>query len=340
MITHLENWNVSVGTFPAEKSSAEKFEFFLKYAVLAPSSHNTQPWLFRIRGQEVEMYADRTRALRVADPNDRELIISCGAALFNLRCAMRHFGYLGEVAVFPDEGDPDLLARVTIGNKTESSPEESLVFHAIPKRRTNRQPFLQDAVPDSLLEVIARGVESEGAWLEAVREENTRYALADLIGQADRQQWANKRFRLELAAWVHSNRSNVRDGIPGYAQSVDDLLSYAGPLVVRTFDMGEGQAAKDREIAVYSPALVVLGTDGDSPRDWLATGQALAYTLLRARVEDVWASFLNQPIEVGELRGKVSRAIRREGYPQLILRLGFGAEVKPTPRREVQQVLI
>ncbi len=340
MNNHLETWNVSAADFPTQKSSAEKLEFLLQYAVLAPSNHNSQPWLFRVRGQEVELYADRTRALRTTDPEDRELIISCGCALFHLRSALQHFGYLGAISLLPDEGDPDLLARLTLGNQAETSPEDSLIFHAIPKRRTNRQSFRQEVVPESLLKELIRSAECEGAWLQPVQDESTRYALADLIAQADREQWANKRFRLELAAWIHSNRSGTRDGIPGYARGTDDLLSYAGPLVVRTFDMGEGQAAKDRDIAVYSPSLVVLGTKGDSPREWLLAGQALARVLLRARVEDVWASFLNQPIELPALRPQVVKALRREGDSQLILRLGFGPDIKPTPRREVDQVMI
>ncbi len=164
--------------------------------------------------------------------------------------------------------------------------------------------------------------------------------MATLVAEGDRIQWANKAFRLELSKWVHSNRSLSRDGVPGYAAGIDDLLSYAGPLVVRTFDMGEGQAARDHEVATGSPVLAVLGTDTDQPRDWVAGGQALARVLLRARVEDVWASFLNQPIEVTELRTKLKTRVGNVGFPQAVLRLGFGENVKPTPRRDVEEVLI
>jgi hypothetical protein len=111
-------------------------------------------------------------------------------------------------------------------------------------------------------------------------------------------------------------------------------------MVVRTFDMGEGQAARDHEVATGSPVLTVLGTDEDRPRDWVAGGQALARVLLRARVDDVWASFLNQPIEVLELRAKLKAVAGNGGFPQAVLRLGFGENVKPTPRREVEEVLI
>ncbi len=75
-------WDVAESDYPRTGSPADKLRFMLRYAVLAPSNHNTQPWLFRVRGSSVELYADRARALRVTDPDDRQLLISCGCALF------------------------------------------------------------------------------------------------------------------------------------------------------------------------------------------------------------------------------------------------------------------
>ena len=115
------------------------------------------------------------------------------------------------------------------------------------------------------------------------------------VPEADRIQWADRRFRRELADWLHPDRAGSRDGIPGYALGTNRLPAYVGPLVIRTFDLGEGRGAKDREIALDSPVLAVLGTDSDTAADWMKAGQALANVLLRARVEDLWASFLNQP---------------------------------------------
>jgi hypothetical protein len=61
--------------------------------------------------------------------------------------------------------------------------------------------------------------------------------------------------------------------------------------------------------------------------------------LLRARAEGVWASFLNQPIEVPELRPRVREAVGEAGFPHLLLRMGYGQEVRPTPRRAIEEVL-
>src|SRR3712207_6523864 len=202
----------------------------------------------------------------------------------------------------------------------------------------SRGPFKDRQVPGRLLSALQAAAWEEGAWLHLVQDEAAKHALAELIAEGDRIQLADKRFRRELASWVHPNRTKSRDGIPGYAFGFGDLMSWAGPFVIRTFDTGKGQAAKDRQLAEGSPVLAVLGTGTDGPPDWLATGQALARVLLRARAADVWASFLNQPIEVGELRPRLGEAIGKTGYPQLLFRMGYGPEVGPTPRRSVAEV--
>lgn len=333
-------WDVSEDDFPRQGTPADKLRFLLRYAVLAPSNHNTQPWMFQVRGNCVELYADRARSLHVTDPDDRQLLISCGCALFHLRVAIWHFGFLDRTLVLPVPGDPDLLARVSLGDEDAPTPKQEALFAAIPKRRTNRQLFRDDPLPDELKHELVKAAEREGAWLHFADDRGQRNAIADLIAEGDRQQWASKRFRLELAAWLHPNDGDARDGIPNSAQNAGDLLSVAGPIVIRTFDLGEGQAAKDRDIAAYSPGLVVLGTDADGPAGWMAAGQALDRVLLCARAGEVWASYLDQPIEVPALRPKVTEVIGRAGHAQIILRLGYGPNLNPTPRRTVEEVLI
>jgi nitroreductase len=333
-------WTISADLFPADASSEEKLGFILNYAILAPSSHNTQPWRFRVHGNVLELHADLSRALPVVDPQHRELIMSCGAALFHVRVACQYFGHAFQLETFPDPNTPTFLARLVLGLHCETDADKVALFHAIPQRRTNRRAFRPDPVPPTLLAELQADAQREGAWLQAVLSDEARAAVAELIATADRVQWADRHFRHELAAWLRPNNHPGRDGIPGYAEGLTDFKSQVGPLVVRTFDLGKGQAAKDHDIALYSPALVVLGTDADTPADWLRAGQALATVLLRARSEDVWASFLNQPIEVPDLRPQLTEVIGRSGFPQLLLRLGYAVEVPPTPRRPLGQVLL
>jgi nitroreductase len=336
----LEAWQISEGDYPVEGRAADKLRFLLRYAVLAPSSHNTQPWLFRVRDDAVELYADRSRGLPVVDPDDRQLIMSCGAALLHLRIAIRHFGHAGEVTLFPDTSDPDLLARVRLGRVHPPTGEEEEIFHAIPRRRTNRLAFEPRLVDQAVLFQLRVEARAEGAWLHILQSEDERNRVADLVAEGDRIEWADRRFRRELASWMHPNASSSCDGMRGYGFGHGDLMSRGGPFFIRTFDLGGQTAASDRRIAAGSPALAVLGTDGDWPYDWLAAGQALARVLLMARAHEVWASFLNQPVELPDLRSKLCDLCDGYGYPQMLMRLGYGRDVRPEPRRPVDEVLM
>jgi hypothetical protein len=128
-------------------------------------------------------------------------------------------------------------------------------------------------------------------------------------------------------------------GAFGVSQVLDLIGTPAISLVVRTFDLGKGRAATDRALAEGSPALTTIWTAGDTPRHWLVAGMALGRVLLRAQSAGVSASFLNQAIEVPTLRPRLRQLLGIAGYPQLLLRLGFGPPLDPTPRRAVEETM-
>lgn len=296
----------------------------LAQAILAPSSHNTQPWLFTATDTAILLHADRTRALPVNDPYDRELTISCAAALFNLRAAAAHRGVPLAVELFPRPEDPDCLAQATLS--TQADPEVALLALSIERRRTYRHRFSTQPVPDAVLAELLAAARTEGAALSPVFTETNRHALAALIAEGDAMQWANPSWRRELASWMHPRRSGDGLTVPG-------LIAPVAQLVVRTFDMGGGVAAKDRELADGSPVLAVLSTPADEPADWMAAGQALERVLLLAAHHGLQASYLNQPVEVPTLRTQLQNLVRA-GVPQLVLRLGYPTHDLPsTPRR-------
>ncbi len=339
----LAPWAVEADEYPHDGPAWERLSFCLNYAVLAPSSHNTQPWRFKLGLDDVKLHADRTRALPMVDPEDRELVMSCGAALFHLRLAIRYFGHEDVVHHFPDVLDRDLLAQIQMGRPRAMKADEQPMFHAIPHRRTHRLPFESRPLPAELVASLRGAAELEGASLIPVEGEDRRREAAQMVWHGDRAQMASPSFRRELAAWIHSGRAATRDGVPGYAFGVNPLLDFATPafaFAMRTFDLGEGVAAHDRKLVEGSPLLAVLTTGADNPAAWLAAGQALARVLLLACAHGVSASFLNQPLESEPLRPQFREALGLTGFPQILLRLGYGPETKPTPRREVREVLM
>lgn len=333
-------WRIDERNYPDDGTAEERMRFLIGYAILAPSGHNTQPWLFRLRNGGVELIADRTRCLPVVDPFDRALVISCGAALGHLRTAMRIFGNEPEIVLLPEGDEADLLARVTFGRASPPSPIETARFHAITRRRTTRKHFPDEPLPGGLGPELLAIADQEGCGLAIVSDAGQKRTIAALVAEGDRMQFGDPAFRRELASWVHSRRTATRDGMSGAAFGMPDVLSGVGGLVIRTFDMGERQGATDEAIATGSPALLVLATRRDQPGDWLHAGMALSTMLLVVTAAEWTSAYLNQPVETEALRPKLREAAGLSGYPQLLLRIGRAEPIDPAVRRPVDEVLI
>ena len=323
---------------PSGAGAAERLRFLLQWAVLAPSRNNTQPWLFEIEGDELQIYADPTRALPVSDPDGRQLFMSCGAALVNLRLAAAHFGHATSVELIPGVRRDGLLARIRLEERTASTPELEELFRAIPRRRTNRLPLDGREPPDGLVTALLRDARSEGVQLLPV-EPHQRRAVADLIAEGDDAAWSSGRFRSELAGWVRGNHSARRDGLPGYALGMSDVAALLHPLIVRLQSGGRAEADRDRQRALGTRALLVLSTRRDGKAEWIRAGEALQRVLLRATAAGLFASYFTQPIETASLRPRLAQAIGDVGAPQVMFRLGYGLDPRPTPRRPVEEVL-
>lgn len=344
--TAADAWDVDEEGFPRAAGTAEQLRFLVRYATLAPSGHNTQPWRFRVTEGDgvtaVEVYADRSRRLPVADPEDRELTIACGAAVYFLRLAMRRFGMRPETSLLPGQ-NADLMAVLSVGGTEEPTEDDLRLFGAIPYRRTSREGFEGLPVPEELLGQMEQDAADEGAWLQRVDDLTERESVVALIGEGDRRLFADPAFRLELSRWVHPDSGPAGDGIPGGALGMPGLASHLSPFLMRYGMPAAAVVGADERTARTSPALVVLGTAGDGPADRLRAGQALGRALLRATADGVQASFLNQPIQAAELRPRLRDVIGARGFPQLLMRLGYeyeGRHPDHAPRRPTSDVLL
>ncbi|NEA25049.1 Acg family FMN-binding oxidoreductase, partial [Actinomadura bangladeshensis] len=186
-------------------------------AIAAPSVHNTQPWFFRLDEDAavMELHADTGRALPVIDPRGRALHISCGAALFNLRLAIRMTGHRPLVEPLPDAGrQPSLLAAVRAVDATMPSPGQAELYAAIPHRRTNRGPFGKRRVPQIVRDELTAAAREEGVALSLPGPQTTAYLLS-LIAAADAKLTADPGYLAELARWTPDRTRG--DGVPWYA---------------------------------------------------------------------------------------------------------------------------
>src|SRR5262245_59772992 len=332
------SWQIDASFFPDQGTEVEKLRFLIRYAILAPSNHNTQPWLFDLHNDHIQLVADRRRALPAADPFDRELIISCGAALACLQAAGHAFGYVMEINRLPDPDDEDVLARIALKRRYRRNCDNKILA-SILNRHTSRKIF--DAAPITpeqryVLDSVMQCAGGRTAWIDDPHE---RSQLANMSMNADRLQFENSAFLRELAAWVRPQQSHARDGIPAKAIGISGLGAYVAPLLIRTFDLGNEKVARDHELMRGSPGVMVISTPFDEPRDWLACGEGLGFMLLAAERLDLRVSYLNQPCEINDFRFRLGLFDSVEGNPQLVLRLGRGEPSPPTPRRALEDVI-
>ncbi len=332
-------WDIDESEFPDHGSDADKWRFLLKYAVLAPSTRNTQPWEFRLNEHMLELYADRSREATSIDPRGRELVMSCGAALFNLRVALEHFDCAAKISYFPRFDDTDCLARLEMTASKAITRDLGDLFLSIQSRHTQRMPFDGRKPPDKLLQQLEQDAKAEQISVYFVHEEAQRREVGKLVAEGDRQQASSPTFRMQLAGLFRSNLSLRKDGMPGYSHGMGWLRSMLMPSLIDKGGWGDDVAADDFMSVMHAPCLAILSTEEDTMRAWLATGQALSRILLRACGAGVSASYLGQAIELPSLRKQLQKTAGDLGYPQLMLRMGYGEEARATPRLKVRDVL-
>ena len=319
--------------FPREGSITERLQFILHYAALAPSEYNIQPWLFQVHNKTLEVYADLSRRLPIADPQGREVLISCGAACMNIRVALHFYGLQETLTFLPDPRCVNLIARMTIISSYEPNEADRRLFYALPWRHTYRGDVSPKPIPRSSLDQFNQIAGLEGTWIRFVEGE-LRQRLMELIIEGDRQQWVNKDFRAELAQWLRP--APAPDGIPVSARP----RGGGHPFWVRTLNLSRSEESKIQHALQQAPVLAILGTFGDSSLDWLLAGQALERVLLTACAEGIQASFFNQPLEIPELRAQLQTLLGPSDYPQMIMRMGYTFSSTPTPRRTIADMFI
>jgi nitroreductase len=330
-------WQLHEADFHELESFHERVKFLLQYAVLAPSSHNTQPWLFRVVDDGVQVSADYSRRLPVVDPRDRELLMSVGAAITNLRVASAWFGY--ETTVIYERRSEESRPVAYVAFRETCAPAEELrkLFPAIRRRHTNRAPFDKERMDTDAVNAICAVVDRHAETLRLIRSQD-HPAIASFIADGDRKLMGRPAVRAELADWMRPNDTERGDGMCIDSVGLDSPFLMTD-WVIRNLNIGESRARRDGQLVDNAAALVVVASDDDRV-SLVQAGEILELLLLTITLHEAQYSFLNQPVEVAELRTRLQSLTRTAKLPQLLLRIGYAKKaVRPAPRRPVAAVV-
>jgi hypothetical protein len=317
----------------------------VEHALRAPSVHNTQPWRWRIRPEVVELYADWNRHLPATDPDRRDLIVSCGAALHHLQvaCAARELAM--EVDRLPDPENLGHLATVTI-RRGSGDPADAALFPAIHHRRTDRRRMSHRPVPPGSLRTLAEQAHRVGALLILVTGAPMRQRFTAALTEAAHRQEFTPGYPAELQLWTRRYAA-AHDGVPA-GSVAPPPVGLAGQSPLRRFP--RAQLHQPRQLPGHGLAddaaeLLVIATVGDDPLDWLRAGEATSAVLLAATRMGLATTPLSQGLEVERSRRELQHEVLNvPEHPQLIIRVGWpasgAAELPVTPRRDLGSVLL
>jgi len=324
------------------KQETPPIRHLVELAIRAPSVHNTQPWFWGKDGDRLALFADRSRQLMHADPDGRDLILSCGAALHHLEVAAAGAGWKADVRRMPNPYNDDQLANISFHPEPASAAARATV-NALERRRTDRRSPADSPVPHEQLDRLLALGPRAGVTILAVVSTQARTELLQILAEADQQQRENRDYVDEIVQWtgredgegIPSSSLLRRD--PGVGR--DDPVPAAPPS-----RFPSGSLADDTRTSEAEPALLAVCTSSDDTASRLRAGEALSAVLVHGTAMGMAMVPLSQAIEVDRTRTLLQNELLSDvACPQIIVQVGWAPpgreQVPPTPRRPVDEVL-
>lgn len=310
-------------------------------AVLAPSEHNTQPWLWRLHGDVLDLRADRTRRLPFTDEHARSVLLGCGCALHHLEVALTVAGQHARIRRGSDDDPEHPLARIRTEPGADPDARTRRWFTAMRTRRTDRRRFSGREVGPDAIDRLADAARTCGGTVHLATGEMRR-AVLDAAREADEAQRQQVDYAAELRHWTH-RLAGAHDGIPAASRPGTPAATY-GDVAIRW--MPSGTLDRPRaDVGVHDASqLLVLAVASDDTVSLVRAGEALSAVLLEAESAGLGVTPFTAPFEVPAVRDRIRhRGPGIHRVPAIALRVGWrlpgSATIPPTPRRPVEEVL-
>ena len=310
----------------------------VRYATLAASSHNTQPWTFRVRRESIVILPDYSRRCPAVDPDDSHLFKSLGCAAENLVHAAAAQGFSADVQF--DANEDGVIVRL----KRAPAVEATELFRAITERQCTRREYDGRALGAAAVEALARAGERPGVRTIMLLSDAEKEMVIGYVTEGNHIQLSDPVFRDELTSWIRFNsRAALRagDGLAGRASGRPSLPTWLAKRIIGHVLSPKAQAETDARQIRSSAGIAVFVASQDDKAAWVETGRAYERFALQATALGIRNAFINQPIEVPSLRPKFESWLKLNGeHALLIVRFGRGTPTPFSPRRPLKDVVI
>lgn len=330
-------WEVKIDDFFKLNSEDERLKFLVKLAVLAPSSHNAQPWLFRVLPGKIEILANKSRHLSASDKEGRMINMGLGCALENLILSADYYGYRTSVE-YPDDGD--VAVRIAFEKMPDAGKDKKHLIFEMSKRHMNRSWYKDEVPPPEFLEK-AMGFAREGVRIDFVSDPNKKEKIIQALLAGIRDAFSDTDFRHEVSRHVISNFSGRKMGIPASNEGFSAGASLIVSKILWFFDVGASTAEKNKKRLEHTPVFGIISAERENRETWIRVGQIYERITLLANRAGLSTAIMAAATEIGEHYKKVQEALGTDWRPQIFFRLGYAtAPAPPSPRFSAEEVII
>lgn len=310
----------------------------VRHAVLAASSHNTQPWKFRIESDSITILPDYSRRCPAVDPDDSHLFKSLGCAAENMVHAAAAQGYRADVRF--DPGADTIVVLL----KRDAAAQASDLFRAIGRRQCVKTAYDGRPLRAAELELLSRAGEGQNARVIMLVSAAQKETVVDYVTRGNIAQLSDRAFREELVSWIRFNPADAMrsgDGLSGRTSGKPALPTWLAKRITGLVLTPKGQAATDAANIRSSAGVAVFVARQDDKADWIETGRAYQRFALQATALDIRTAFINQPIEVRGLRAPFESWLELGNErAHLMLRFGHGPTAPFSLRRPLDEVML
>lgn len=317
-------------------NSPPEIKELVRYATLAASSHNTQPWIFKLEPKRIRILPDFSRRCPAVDPDDHHLFASLGCATENLLLAAQVSGLKGHYHF-------DAVTTSVQIDFEDAEPRSSNLFDAITLRQCSRSVYDGVQLTNEELQSLRDIAHGDGVSVLLLTSDEQKELVIDFVARGNEAQFCDPAWSQELKSWIRfSGKEAVRsgDGLYGPVMGNPDVPRWLGLLAMKATFSAKNQNRKDRKHIRSSSAIAVIYSDMDDIAHWIEAGRCYQRLALQAASLGLRTAFINQPVEVATLRPEFARSIgignRRSDF---IVRIGRGPEMPRSLRRPISEVV-
>ncbi|MEL7833477.1 Acg family FMN-binding oxidoreductase [Fodinibius sp. Rm-B-1B1-1] len=312
----------------------------IRYGIQAPSGHNTQPWLYSVNENEINLYPDFSRALPVVDSDNHALYISLGCAAENIVIAATYYGLQANVSTNEVE---DSKPFIVISLATDDSIKKDPLFAYIEDRQSTRNEYSDYKVPEADLSVLSNSFELEGIELIVLTGESEINKLEPLIIEGSNNQFQNREFVEELVDWFRFSKAEAEkkgDGLWIKSMGLPNMNSFIGNIVMKYFVTANSEAKRWKKLIDATAGFALFTVDQNEISQWVTLGRAFQRFGLTATKLNISHAHVNMPCEELEVRQKlVEKFNLGSKHPLLLIRFGYSDKMPYSFRRDLDQVI-